>query len=96
MAAIDKRMNEIACPLEEKERQSVKRLYGMLNDIGDGDTDKGIRLVRNMFTFVASVQTKKTVVTGAIFAVFVLGLTGTAASFLWCAIKNAVMDLFGR
>jgi hypothetical protein len=94
MKAMDQKLGAIACPLEPKERKSVRHLYGLIKDIGNGDTDQGIRKVRAMFTFIDGVQTKKTVVTGAIFTVVLFGVAGTMLSFLWCSIKEGLKAAF--
>ena len=89
ISALDAKLGDIACPLEAKERKSVRHLYGLLKDIGDGDTDKGIRQVRKMFGFVSAVQTKKNVITGAVFTMVILGMTGAAVTFVWCSIQES-------
>ena len=64
------------CPLSERERKSAPHLFGLLNDIGDGDIDRGIRRFRAVFQFTGSIYNWRNIVSGAVILAGILAVFG--------------------
>lgn len=79
MEAIDTKIEKLTCPLNECERESVKHLYGIFKDAGEGDMDKGIRKFRGILEFTGSIYNWRNIISGAVI------LAGIMAVLGWCA-----------
>lgn len=74
--AVRDEIQKNACPLNEEERSASKMLYGLYTDLGDGDIKKGVRKMRVLFDFMGGIYSKRSIVTGAVFAAMVFAVIG--------------------
>lgn len=93
MDGIDVKLEKLTCPLNECEKESVKHLYGIFKDAGDGDMDKGIRKFRGILEFTGSIYNWRNIISGAMILAVVLAVLGWCGSLFISGLKAALRGL---
>lgn len=93
MEAIDAKMENISCPLNYNEKQSMKQLYGIFKDAGDGDMDKGIRKFRGILEFTGSIYNWRNIISGAVLLAGIMAVFGWLASIFISGLASAIRSL---
>lgn len=76
------------CPLSSSERDSVVSFYRWLKDVGEGDTESGVRRIRSSFNFIFGLQSKKNIVSGLIITVITVSLLGQLGRVFWMGLSS--------
>ena len=93
MDGLDSKIEKLTCPLDECEKQSVKHLYGIFKDAGDGDMDKGIRKFRGILEFTGSIYNWRNIISGAVLLAGIMAVLGWCASLFIAGLKAALKGL---
>ena len=93
MDGLDAKLDKLTCPLNECEKQSVKHLYGIFKDAGDGDMDKGIRKFRGILEFTGSIYNWRNIISGAVLLAAVMAVLGWFGKLFLDGLANAIRNL---
>lgn len=93
MDGLDEKLEKLTCPLNECEKQSVKHLYGIFKDAGDGDMDAGIRKFRGILEFTGSIYNWRNIISGAVILAGIMAVFGWFASLFIHGLKEAIKNL---
>ncbi len=82
-------------PLTEEQKKESLHIFGMLADLGDGDTAKGVETIRANHKWVVKLR-KKGESVGTAIIVLVLGTIATGIlAAIWAGIKSLIGDKGG-
>lgn len=93
MDGIDAKLEKLTCPLNECEKESVKHLYGIFKDAGNGDMDAGIRKFRGILDFTGSIYNWRNIVSGALIVGGVLAVFGWLSKIFISGLVAAMKSL---
>ena len=93
MKAFDEKLDQLTCPLNVYERESVKHLYGIFKDAGNGDMDAGIRKFRGILEFTGSIYNWRNIISGAMILAAIMSVFGWVGSLFISGLKDALKGM---
>jgi len=88
--AVRDEISSCMCPLAAEDRKEIPLLYDVYKELGNGNLAQGIRRSRSLFMFVGDIYNRKTMVTGAVLAMIVLGAFGMLGKWVWAGLIQAL------
>lgn len=93
MDGLDAKIEKLTCPLNECEKESVKHLYGIFKDAGNGDMDAGIRKFRGILEFTGSIYNWRNIISGAMILAAIMSVFGWVGSLFISGLKDALKGM---